>query len=349
MSGTSRARSGQKAGRVDVDGDLLDEVLSTVETNRWLDPDAIGRVESRLQGHAHPPRSLEEASGTPPPHGRPGFVRDRAPRPSTSFISSNRPDGPAASTCGRAAPTVRWVATEESEPYRRALAPDPNSDDPTGGEEAWTPIILRYLRNHALVGIEEVTQRYSIDRALATSILERFGDDGSLIRIEPSDAEPGPRWADPANFQEVRRISIALKRKESLAVRPEAYADFLVRWQGVHPETRRQGPAALGLVLDQLQGFAAPVDLWESEFFPARLSDFRRTWIDDALANDQWFWTAQEEERGTRVVGFLPRDLSLVRPPRSTEPIRSEEEEQITPFWLGEARASHPTWPGPRG
>ncbi len=49
-----------------------------------------------------------------------------------------------------------------------------------------------------------------------------------------------------------------VRRRESLAVPPEIFADFLLRWQHVHPSTRGQGSAFVETVLQQLQGFAMP-------------------------------------------------------------------------------------------
>src|SRR5947209_20612155 len=47
-----------------VDEDLLDPLLDPQTHARWLDPDAIGRVEGRLRGAGHPPRSADEMAET---------------------------------------------------------------------------------------------------------------------------------------------------------------------------------------------------------------------------------------------------------------------------------------------
>ena len=65
---------------------------------------------------------------------------------------------------------------------------------------------------------------------------------------------------------------MAVRRRESLAVAPEVFADFLLRWQHVHPSTRGEGPAFVETVLEQLQGFAMPATIWETEILPRRVS-----------------------------------------------------------------------------
>ncbi len=43
-----------------VDRDLLDGLIDRDRYQNWLDPDAVGRVEARLRGVGHPPRTVEE-------------------------------------------------------------------------------------------------------------------------------------------------------------------------------------------------------------------------------------------------------------------------------------------------
>src|SRR5438445_5834044 len=109
---------------------------------------------------------------------------------------------------------------------------------------------------------------------MATDLLERFADEGGLVRLDPLEGSDSPRWADRQNLEEVRRLSIAMRRRESVAIPPEAFADFVGRRQHVHPGARREGIAAVSLALEQLQGFAAPADLWESELLPARVKNY---------------------------------------------------------------------------
>src|SRR5262249_52489944 len=142
-------------------------------------------------------------------------------------------------------------------------------------------IVRRYLGTHALIGLADLRARYPVTPGLATELLERWTDEGEVVRVEPDDGEDVPRWADGRNLAEVRRIAVALRRKESVAVPPEVYADFLTRRHALHPETRLAGAAAVPIVLEQLQGFAAQADLWESEVLPARVEGYRPPWLDE--------------------------------------------------------------------
>ena len=132
-----------------------------------------------------------------------------------------------------------------------------------------------------------------------------------------------------------------------MAVPPEVFADFLVRRQGVHPETRREGSAALALVLEQLQGFAAPADLWESEILPARVSDYRPAWLDEVLASGDWHWRAEAEGRGEPKVAFLPRGFPVERPAAEPPAPLSERAERVLAV-LDTLGAQLHDRPGPR-
>jgi ATP-dependent helicase Lhr and Lhr-like helicase len=267
-----------------------------------LEPSAIGRVEARLRGSGHPPRTIDEMAETLRSLGdlTPGELVGSM----LGFVEALQAQGRASriELAGMVEP-VRFIGEEDGSLYQEAFGPDRI-------ESAVSTIVRRYLRVHALIGLEELTERYPIDRGLATDLLERFADEGCLVRLDPLEGTEAPRWADRANLEEVRRLSIAMRRRESVAVPPEAFADFVARRQGVHPTTLREGLAAVGMAIEQLRGFAAPADLWESRILPSRVRDFRATWLDEILGSGDWTWRARADVKGEPRVAFVPRDLA---------------------------------------
>jgi len=319
-------------------GDLLDELLAPDVASLWLDPGAVGRVEGRLRGVGHPPRTADEMAEwlrrlgdlAPPELAGPmrGFLTELEAQGRARTIALEGVEEPG-----------RWIGVEDAELYATAFGPrsprervgvravaTPPSDAPHPGplprgeggsqEAATASIVRRYLQTHALVGLDDLTARYPIGPTRATEILERWAEEGGLARV---DGEDGPRWADRRNLQEVQRLSIALRRRESVAVAPEVFADFVARRQHVHPETRLEGRAAVPLVLGQLQGFAAPAELWESEILPRRVRDFRPAWLDETLAEGGWTWRAEADGKGDPRVAIVPRDFAGRWPEREPE------------------------------
>ncbi len=169
------------------------------------------------------------------------------------------------------------------------------------------------MRTHALIGLVDLTARYPISPADATELLERWAEEGKAIRIDGLEWADGSQWAERDNLAEMRRATVAARRRESLSVSPEVFADFLLRWQHVHPSTRGEGPAFVETVLQQLQGFAMPARLWESEILPRRVEGFRPAWLDEVFTRGAWLWRAEGDGKDEPRVAFFPRDFPDLR------------------------------------
>ena len=154
-----------------------------------------------------------------------------------------------------------------------------------------------------------MTARYPIEAVEAAELLELWCEQGKVVRIGEAGPAGESRWAERGNLTEMRRATVAVRRRESIAVLPEVFADFLLRRQHVHPATRREGPSAVEAVLEQLQGYAAPASLWESELLPRRIKDYRPAWLDEVLARGTWFWRAEGAGREEPRVAFFSREF----------------------------------------
>ena len=313
-------------------GDPVDLAL----LDSLLEPTAIGRVEARLRGSGHPPRTLDEMAEALRRLG--DLTAGELAGPMAGFLETLLAQGRALriELAGTAEP-ARFIGDEDRALYESAFGGTPGrkagrpekSESDKARDEAVATIVRRYLRAHALVGLGDLTARYPIGAGLATDLLERFADEGGLVRLDPLQGDDAPRWADRQNLEEVRRLSIAMRRRESVAVPPEAFADFVARRQNVHPATRREGAAAVGLALEQLRGFAASADLWESDILPARVRGYRAAWLDEALGSGEWTWRAEADARGEPRVAFVPRDFPPLWPAREDLPEPSAMEKLV--------------------
>jgi ATP-dependent Lhr-like helicase len=166
------------------------------------------------------------------------------------------------------------------------------------------------LQTHALIGLTDLTMRYPIGAVEAAELLELWCEEGKVVQLGDAGHSAESRWAERGNLREMRRTTVAARRRESLAVQPEVFADFLLRRQYVHPATALgEGSSAVLEVLDQLQGYSAAATSWESEILPRRVKGYRPAWLDEALARGNWFWRAHAQGRDEPRIAFFSREF----------------------------------------
>ena len=287
-----------------VDEDLLEPLLRGGPVDDWLAPEAVGRVENRLRHVGRPPRTVDEAAERLRLLG--DLTRSEVGGGMDQFLTALRSAGRALTIelAGTIEP-LRWISAEEEALYHEAFLA------PTGpDQDARCTIVRRFLQTHALIGLSDLTARYPIAAVEAAELLERWSEIGKVVRLEEGGDQGETRWAERENLAEIRRVTVAVRRRESLAVLPEVFADFLLRRQFVHPATRGEGPSHVELVLDRLQGFAAPARAWEDEILPRRVKDYRPGWLDEVLARGTWLWRAVDAAREEPRVAFLPARLA---------------------------------------
>ena len=79
-------------------------------------------------------------------------------------------------------------------------------------------------------------------------------------------------------------------RREIEPVTAQDFMRFLLRWQRVAPGTRREGRRGVLAVVEQLQGFELAAGSWEEDVLSARVSGYRREWLDDLCLSGEVVW-----------------------------------------------------------
>jgi ATP-dependent Lhr-like helicase len=310
-----------------VDEDVLDPLLASGSSTDLLDPDAVGRVDRRLRGTGQPPRTADEMAETLRRLG------DLAPSelagPMLGFLVDLQGQGRATTVelAGTSEPS-RWINAEDGPLFASAFG--------AGGDaESVRSVVRRFVRTRALVGLDELLARYPIDPGQATELLESLAEEGDLVRLDAGPDGAGSRWAERGNLEEARRLTIAMRRRESVAVSPEVFADFIARRQHAHPDERLEGESAVEVVLGLLQGFAAPLDLWESEILPRRIVGFRPSWLAETFDSRGWTWRARAEGRGDPRLAFVARDFAGGWPKGDEEGSMGPEEALVLDYLSG--------------
>src|SRR5439155_1233062 len=106
----------------------------------------------------------------------------------------------------------------------------------------------------------------------------------------------------PENLQQVQRGTLAVLRREIQTCKAPQFVDFLLRWQGVHPEARRSLHSGVREVLGRLQQQFLPMSLWEQTILPSRVPEYQGRW---SLL--PWSRPAQEEHAVRQAEVLLDR------------------------------------------
>jgi ATP-dependent helicase Lhr and Lhr-like helicase len=319
--------------------DMLAQLLDEAALPDLLRPEAVREVDDRLQRRADGSRarSAEELATV--------FL---ALGDLTAEEATARTDGPALDWLrdlvgqGRLvavelAGQTRHVLAEHLESYRQAfgLAGWGGPDVGPEGDNARRAILRQVLSTHGPLTHGWLLARYPWDAAWLDAAMEALVENGEVVvgQIAPSppsnlpvsqstrlpipqSAELPTQYCDRRNLERIYRGTLALLRKEVEPVSLYAYADFLARWQHLHPAHRLSGPGALVRLLQQMRGVPAPGAIWERDLLPGRLEAYDPAELEALCAQGEVVWVASGgvDPRRARVRFIFRGEGSLFLP-----------------------------------
>jgi ATP-dependent Lhr-like helicase len=298
--------------RAPLDHELLGQLVNPENHQHLLDPRAVQQVERRLRGVGRPPRSAPEMAEWLRRLG--DVTAGELEGPMAAFLEELTANGRVLELdlpdCRE---PHRWVLAEESDNYQRAFLG--RDTEPAVGRDAALTILGRFLETHALVGLQDVLDRYPFERTWAERVLKEWAASGRIVSVPvPSLNDDEPQWSAPFNLEQVQRGTLAILRQEIVACQPPQFVDFVLRWQGVHPANKH---STLDTAMMRLEGVSLPAELWEPTILPIRLNDYTRNALDDCFSSGAWSWVGQGEAApGAGLLAFWKREhLALLPPP----------------------------------
>jgi ATP-dependent Lhr-like helicase len=215
----------------------------------------------------------------------------------------------------------RWLATE-CRLLGAALAgegagfvPDHRlPGDPPGIPPARDEALVVAARGHlgilGPVTLDELSASIGTGtRGELRSTVARLEAEGSVLRCrvaqdgEPQAGEAGERFCARHLLARIHSAMRAGARRSIEAVSPQQFMRFLLGWQHVGQGHRLLGSGGVVEVIEQLQGYEAAVDAWESAILPARVAGYHGALLDE--------WCARGE------IAFGRLGLRLADPPGS--------------------------------
>ena len=300
----------RRAQALSLDRDLLRELLGQEGLRDLLDAAAIAEVEASLRGDPRRPdelhdllrlrgdlREIEVDGGFAGPLAGPLVAERRA------LVS-------------RLAGELRLIAAEDAGRYRDALGVMPPGGLPAafldGGDAPLESLLLRWARGSGPFTGAAAAARFGLAEGVVEALLRAFERDGRLVRGELRPGGTEREWCDPEVLRRIRRLTLALARKEVEAAEQATLGRFLPSWHGID---RR---ATLREALVPLQGLALPVALWESEVLPRRVPGFVPAQLDALCATGEVVWVGAGLDRVA--LAFRDDAAAIGRPAGATPP-----------------------------
>jgi ATP-dependent Lhr-like helicase len=189
--------------------------------------------------------------------------------------------------------------------------------------------LLTLLRGHVEclgpLTTAELARRTSLNPAEVASGLARLEGEGLVLRgrfrpglDERVSAPDGQEFCDRRLLARIHRYTLDRLRREIEPVSAQDFLRFLLRWQHVAPKTRLEGKQGLMEAVAQLQGFEVPVVAWERHVLPARVAEYRGSWLDELCLSGEVAWArlslgrAAGDDRARAAAASSATPVSLV-------------------------------------
>jgi ATP-dependent Lhr-like helicase len=293
-----------RAQALTVDPTRLRELLGQADLRELLDPDAVAALEKRLQC-LDPDRQARHGDAVHDLLLRLGDltreeVRDRCdPAGAADGWIANLAQARriiAVTVAGE----ERLVAVEDAGRYRDALGVPPPPGLPVAFlERVADPLgdlVARYARTHGPFRAEEAARRLGMGAAPVETTLRTLEAGGRILEGEFRPGGSGREFCDADVLRTLRQRSLARLRHEVEPVGPDAYGRLVLAWQGVDRigVSPLQGPEALRVAVESLQGAAIPASVLESHVLPARIGDYWPEMLDELTSTGAVLWVGRE-------------------------------------------------------
>jgi len=337
----------RRAQGLTVDHAQLRELLGEGELRKLLDPDVVLEHGLRLQRLDRPlrhPDGLHDLLLWLGDLSLPEIERRSDAASADAWVKLLLRDRRAIRA--RIAGEDRIVAVEDAARYRDALGVVLERGLPATflepAPDALISLTARYARTHVPFTAAEVAARWGLGEASIATALERLVTVGKVVTgtflpeaartasPRSGGATPGGKrpveYADAEVLRGLKQRTLAQLRKSIEPVSADAFARFLVDWQGVVGEgvsraRERDDPRAMEALLraiGQLEGCPVPASVLEREILPARVPGYQRHLLDQLLASGEVVWAGIEPigSADGRVALYLAdREALLARDP----------------------------------
>ena len=160
--------------------------------------------------------------------------------------------------------------------------------------------VTRYAKTHGPFSADDVIRALGFDAATVVRTLDELTARGDVLHGRFTPDASTDQWMHAEVFRRVRALSLSNARKAIRPVRQNVYQSFLLDRQGIGSvgAERYEGVDGLLRVIEQLEGVALPLEVWETSVFPARVRDYRPGDLDELLSAGEITWVGTGKSTG---------------------------------------------------
>jgi ATP-dependent helicase Lhr and Lhr-like helicase len=308
-----------------------------------LDPDAIDRVREEVRPDPRDADELHDLLMTvtalrPDEEWRPWFAE---------LVRERR------AVTVRSGPEVELWCAVERRPALELLFPEARVEPDHRSPIAAAPLdrdaaVAEMLRGHleyrgpsTVADLASSTGLPESDVGIAAARLE---GEGFAFRGRYTSADGPEELCARRLLARIHGYTQQRLRREIEPVTARDFMRFLLRWQHVAPDTRREGRLGVLAAVEQLQGFELAAGAWERGVLASRVEGYLIEWLDDLCLSGDLTWGRLSVRNGV-AEEEAPRRTGMT-PSRAT-PITLAVREDL-PWLLQAARGDRtPSEPGP--
>jgi ATP-dependent Lhr-like helicase len=161
---------------------------------------------------------------------------------------------------------------------------------PWNEESATLELVRARLSGFGPQRLGDIAAPLNLHPALVEQALLALESQGYVMRGQFLAQVQEAQWCERHLLARIHRYTVKRLRREIEPVSLQDFMRFLLDWQCLSASMRLQGEAALAKLLEQLEGYSAPVGAWESDLLPARVKGYDPSWLDRTCRSGRTAW-----------------------------------------------------------
>jgi ATP-dependent Lhr-like helicase len=149
-------------------------------------------------------------------------------------------------------------------------------------------ILREWLFSYGPVKLSAIKDVFGVDESKAQDMVHSLSEQKAVVLGKLTVGADEIEVCDAQNMEFLLRRKRSRARSDTKTIDCRFLPFFVAHCSGL---TRRgHGVGDLKNVLETLFGYPAQAELWEKEFFPARIERFNRAWLDTLLGSSDLIW-----------------------------------------------------------